>query len=188
MVPNVRARETAHGMGATGIGWRLFQVVGLVTALSWLVSYAVFLDGYTALTVVFGISNPVWFLGGLAYFLSPVVSVVLIAIAVWPRALAFLDRSNASALAARAVLVLVPLFWMGVVFVGGSAMMGELLAAPLGGTLALPVPGGAFFHVVFQHWFQGLVAIALGFVPEEFATLTDADRPAGIQCAVVQCS
>lgn len=44
-----------------------------------------------------------------------------------------------------------------------------------------------FLHVVFQHWFQGLVAVTIALVPEQFATLTESPTPAGIQCAVVQC-
>lgn len=169
------------------MGWRLFQLAGLLIALSWIVSYFLYLDGYTAMQVVFGTSNLLWFLGGIGYVLSPLLSVVLIGIAVWPRALAVLDGTDATALVARAVVFLVPVLWLGSVFVGDTAMIDRMLAAPLGHSTALPVVGGAFIHTVFQHWFQGLAAMLLALAPSRFSTLTDADHPAGIQCAVVQC-
>lgn len=179
-----RTRDAIHAPAAVGVGWRTFQLLGFLTAISWLVSYALFLDGYTALFAVFGTGNPLWMAGGIAYFLSPVISLVLIAIAVWPGALSVLNGEDAKAVAARSVLFVIPVLWMVVVFVGGSAMMYEMLHDPLGPTMALPVAGGAFFHVVFQHWFQGLTSIALALAPEQFRTLTDSDRPAGTGAVV----
>jgi len=181
-----QVRDTEHDTAPAGAGWRLFQLAGLLTAITWIASYFLYLDGYTALQVVFGTSNLLWFLGGIGYFLSPLLSVVLIGMAVWPRAFSFFTRGDTTALAVRAVVFLVPVLWLGSVFVGDTAMINRMLTAPLGHSSALPVVGGATIHVVFQHWFQGLAAMLLALVPERFTPLTDSEQPAGLQCAVVQ--
>lgn len=181
------SRETGPDGSLAGIGWRTFQLLGLLTALSWIVSYAMFLDGYEALAVVFQPNSVVGAVASLAYFLSPLISLVLVAIAVWPRALSALDGTSRVALAARSLLVLVPVIWLGTVFIGAPAMITGMFVDPLGHSMALPVFGGQFVHVLFQHWFQGLAAIALGLVPGRFGTLTHAARPAGLQCSVVEC-
>lgn len=170
-----------------GMGWRAFQIVGLVTALTWLVSYVVFLNGYEAFQTIFGLSNPLYILGGIGYGLSPIMSLALVVIAFWPGALGRLTRSDLPALVARAVLLVVPTLWLGAVFLGDSSMITAMVNAPLGRSSALGIVGGNVIHVVFQHWFQGSVAIALALVPSRFGTLTLAERPAGIQCAVVGC-
>lgn len=174
-----QAKDALQTPASLGVGWRLFQLGGFLTAVSWFLSYFLFLDGYTALQVVFGTDNLLWVIGGIGYFLSPLLSVVLIAIAVWPGALAFLNGDGRRALAARAVLFLIPFLWLGSVFVGDTAMVNQMLTNPLGKSVALPVMTGATVHVVFQHWFQGFAAMLLAMVPERFSTLTDSDRPAG---------
>jgi hypothetical protein len=49
----------------------------------------------------------------------------------------------------------------------------------------IPFAGGVFLHVVFQHWFQAIAAIAVALVPQQFDTLTESPTPAGVQCALV---
>lgn len=181
------SRETGHDTRPAGIGWRAFQLLGLLTALSWIVSYTVFLNGFEALGTVFAGTSPLWTVGGIAYFLSPAISVVLIGISVWPRALAVLDRGGWTAMVARSLLFAIPVLWLGTTFVGAPSMLTGMLNAPLGHSTALPIFGGAFVHTVFQHWFQGFAAIALALAPGRFEVLTDAERPAGIQCSFLQC-
>lgn len=179
-----QTQETLQHPASIGLAWRTFQLAGLVMAVSWIVSYLLFLDGYTALQVVFGTSNLLWFVGGIGYFLSPLISVILITIAVWPEALAILHGDDLKAIGLRAFLFVIPFLWLGSVFVGDTAMVDRMLTAPLGHSVALPVVGGAFFHTVFQHWFQGFAAMLLALVPTRFSTLTDSDRPAGTGAVV----
>lgn len=166
--------------------WRAFQGLALLSALSWLVSYILFVDGYTAITDGLG-GGFFGMVGGLVYGLSPVVSILLIGMALWPESFAFLERNGWKAWTARAVVFLVPLLWMANVLLGSSPMVDKLFTVPLQQSKALPVFGGVFLHVVFQHWFQGLAAIVIALVPEKFATLTESPTPAGIQCAIVDC-
>lgn len=177
------------GTGTDGIstGWRVLQVVALLSALSWLVSYVLFVDGYTALTEGLGGAGIFDTIGGIVYGLSPIVSLVVVAIALWPGAFSFLNDGDAKAVVARAVIFAIPFLWMANVLLGGSPMVDKLFTVPLQQSMALPVFGGVFLHVVFQHWLQGLIAITIALVPEQFATLTESPTPAGLQCAVVQC-
>lgn len=183
-----RTQKTLRGPASIGLGWRAFQVGGLLIAASWLFSYVVFLNGFEAWQTIFGLENPIWITFGIGYFFSPLLSIVLIAIAVWPGALALLNRGDRRALIARVGLFLVPTMWLGSVFVGDSAMIDAMIRNPLGHSRALPVTGGAFFHVVFQHWFQGFSAMLLALVPSHFATLTNSDRPAGTGAVVREVS
>lgn len=179
----------SRGAGTDRISteWRAFQIVALVAALSWLVSYVLFVDGYTALTEGLGGGGVFDTIGGIVFGLSPVVSLVVVAIAVWPEAFSFLDDGDSKAMVARAVIFLIPFLWMANVLLGGSPMVDKLFTVPLEPSMALPIPGGVFLHVVFQHWFQGLVAITIALVPEQFASLTESPTPAGLQCAVIEC-
>lgn len=184
-----QAESTEPGPAPSGeisTAWRAFQLVALLSALSWLVSYILFVDGYTALTEGLG-GGFFGTLGGIVYGLSPIVSILLIGIAFSPESFAFLEQRNWKAWVARAVIFLVPFLWMANVLFGSSPMVDKLFTAPLQQSKALPVFGGVFLHVVFQHWFQGLAAITIALVPEKFATLTESPTPAGIQCAVVEC-
>lgn len=183
----VQTAESDSSSGGISTGWRVFQVIALLAALSWLVSYVLFVDGYTALTEGLSGQGPFAMIGGIVFGLSPIVSLVVIGIAVWPEAFAFLDDGDAKAMIARAVIFLIPFLWMANVLFGGSPMVDKLFTRPLEQSMALPLFGGVFLHVVFQHWFQGLVAVTIALVPEQFSTLTDSPTPAGIQCAVVQC-
>lgn len=160
-----------------GLGWRLFQIVALISAVSWLFSYLLFGDPLGRL-------EPAW--GSIVWVLSPIISIFIIGIAVAPERLSFLQQSDAKGIAARSVLLLVAGLWMVNVFVG-TPMVDKLFAEPLAASRVIPAFGGVFLHVVFQHWFQALAAITLALVPEQFSTITDSPTPAGVQCAVVEC-
>lgn len=180
-----QAHETADVGGSDGIStvWRAFQVLGLVVALSWLVSFVLFSGPYQ------------WLYGGealtystLIFDLSPILSVVLILFAVAPDRLRFVEESNWKGYFARAVLFLLPVLWMLNVFFGPRAQMIDfLIQTPLQQSRMIPFFGGVFLHVVLQHWFQAITALAFALVPSQFATLTESPTPAGIQCAVVEC-
>lgn len=184
-----QADDARTGPAPTGeitTAWRLFQVVAFLAALSWLVSYVLFVDGYTALTEGLG-EGFFGMVGGVVYGLSPIVSILLLGIAFSPESFAFLDDRNWTAWVTRAVIFLVPFLWMANVLLGSSPMVDKLFTVPLEQSQALPVYGGVFLHVMFQHWFQGLAAITIALVPEKFAALTESPTPAGLQCAVVDC-
>lgn len=179
-----QTQETLQGPASIGPLWRIFQLLAMLTAVSWLISYAFYLNGYTALVQIFGIDSVFWFVGGVAYFLSPIISFVLIGMAVKPETFRFLNRGDAKARIARALLLLIPLCWLGTVFVGAPSMINPMLKDPLSHSTALPVTGGAFFHAVFQHWFQGFAAMVLALAPSRFARITESDRPAGTGAVV----
>lgn len=174
------------GVGASGdIGsvWRVFQILGLVVALSWLVSFILYSGPYE------------WLLAGevpsystLIFDLSPILSIFLIVLAVAPEKLAFVRGNDAKAWVTRAVLLALPVLWMLNVFFGPrSAMIDKLITIPLNQSGMIPFFGGVFLHVVFQHWFQAVTALVFALVPEQFGTLTESPTPAGVQCAVVDC-
>lgn len=176
------AEAQAQGTGTASSGgissaWRVFQAVGLLVALSWLGSWLL-VEGYARVGEGYG---------GLVFALSPLVSLVIIAMAVSPGSFAFLNDGDWKAWTARIVLFVIPFLWMYNVMFGGSPMVDKLFDIPLQQSKALPIYAGVFLHVVFQHWFQGLVAITIALVPEQFAALTESPTPAGLQCAVVDC-
>lgn len=127
----VQSQETGSGPGTIGTGWRVFQVIALLAALSWLVSYVLYVDGYTALTEGLGGQGIFATIGGIVYGLSPIVSLVVIGIAVWPEAFSFLNNRDAAAVTARAVIFLIPFLWMANVLFGGSPMVDKLFTVPL---------------------------------------------------------
>lgn len=172
--------------GEIGTGWRVFQVAALLSALSWLVSYILFVDGYTALTEGLGGGGILAQWGGIIYGLSPIISIIVIVMAVSPDSFGFLNDSNWKAWLARSVFFVIPFLWMINVFMG-TPMVDKLFTIPLDQSGALPIFGGVFLHVVFQHWFQALAAMTIALVPEKFAALTESPTPAGIQCAFVNC-
>lgn len=166
------------------IAWRLFQIVGLIVALSWLVSY-ISMEGYLA--ILSGGGPPgIPGLASIVFFFSPIVSVIVIVLAVKPEWLRIISESSPRGWVLRAIVLGFPLLWMVNVFVGW-VMVDKLITAPLGESNAVPLYAGVFFHVVFQHWFQSLAALVLGLVPDQFATLTESPTPAGVQCAVIDC-
>lgn len=182
------AHETADVGESGGIStiWRVFQVLGLLTALSWLVSFVLFSEPYGWVPGLLAGELPSY--GTLVFDLSPILSVVLILLAVAPDRLRFVESDDWQAYVARGVLFLLPVLWMLNVFVGPrSVMIDKLITVPLDPSGMIPLFGGVFLHVVFQHWFQAITALAFALVPGQFATLIESPTPAGVQCAVVQC-
>lgn len=170
--------------GGVGIGWRVFQVLGLITALSWLYSWLVFSAPFQWLGPLANGSLPEW--GAVVFDLSPIVSLIVITLAVAPEYLRFMEGDDAKAYLARAVVFVLPALWMLNVFVG-SPMINALIERPLGQSRMIPLYAGVFGHVVMQHWFQSIAAIAFALVPNQFGALTESETPAGIQCAVIEC-
>lgn len=184
-----QAHETSGGRTGSGnisTAWRVFQIVALLTALSWLVSYALFVSPFGWVGGLFNGELPAY--GDVVFDLSPIVSIFIITLAVFPERLSFLTSGNGIGTGvARAVLFVLPLLWMVNVMFGGSPMVDKLITVPLDASRMIPLPGGVFLHVVMQHWFQSIAAIALALAPQQFSTLTESPTPAGVQCAVVDC-
>jgi hypothetical protein len=166
------------------IGWRAFQALGLLSALSWLASYALFVTPFKWVGPMLGGTMPAW--GDVVFDLSPIVSVIVVLLAVAPEYLEFAEGRSAVAYALRAVVLVLPALWMLNVFVG-TPMVDKLITQPLAASRMIPTFAGVFLHVVFQHWFQAIAALGFALVPTQFGTLTESPTPAGIQCAVVRC-
>lgn len=186
------ATETHDSTGRAGIstGWRIFQVVALLTALSWLASYLLFTTpGAWVSPLLSGEMRLMEAWGSIVFDLSPILSIVIIGLAVFPERLSFLTRGDGwSSTATRVLIFVLPALWIVNVFIGPrSVMIDKLIASPLDASKMVPFYGGVFAHVVFQHWFQSFAALALALVPEQFSTLTESPTPAGVQCAVVDC-
>lgn len=180
-----QAHETSD-VGASGdisTVWRVFQILGLLVALSWLVSFILYSGPYEWLA-----AGEVPSYGTLVFDLSPILSIFLIVLALAPEKLAFVRGSDWKAWVTRAILLLLPVLWMLNVFTGPrSVMIDKLISVPLNQSGMIPFFGGVFLHVVFQHWFQAVTALVFALVPEQFGTLTESATPAGVQCAVVDC-
>lgn len=183
-----QATETqdAGRTGGVGIGWRAFQVLGLIVALSWLYSWLLISQPFQWVGPLMEGTLPGW--GAVIFDLSPIVSLIIIVMAVAPEYLHFLEGKDAKAYVARAIVFLLPALWMLNVFVGPrQAMITKLIETPLAESRMVALYGGVFLHVVFQHWFQSIAAIAFALVPDQFGALTESETPAGIQCAVINC-
>jgi hypothetical protein len=179
-------RTTGGEPNTIGTGWRIFQVLALLTALSWLGSFLLFSEPYGWVAGLFAGELPEW--GTLVFDLSPIVSIILILLAVAPGQLRFMEGDDWKAYLVRAVVLVLPALWMLNVFVGPrQVMIDKLIATPLDPSNMIPLWGGVFLHVVMQHWFQSIAAIAFALVPEQFDTLVESPTPAGVQCAVVEC-
>lgn len=182
------AHETSD-VGASGdisTVWRVFQVLGLVVALWWLYSFVRYSGPYDWVPGLAAGDLPSY--GTLVFDLSPILSVVLILLAVAPDRLRFVEDADWGGYVARAVLFLLPVLWMLNVFVGSrSVMIDKLINSPLAESGMVELYGGVFLHVVFQHWFQAVTVLAFALVPNQFGTLTESTTPAGVQCAVVDC-
>lgn len=183
--------DTGTGAGTTspiGIGWRVFQVLGLLSALAWLASYIIFVAPNGAFSWLAGLASgtvPAW--GTVVFDISPIVSIIVVLLAVAPRTLQFMQGSDWKAYTARAIAFIIPALWMLNVFVG-TPMVNKLITQPMEPSRMIPLFAGVFLHVVFQHWFQAIAAIAFSLVPDQFATLTAAETPSGVQCAVIDCT
>lgn len=166
--------------------WRVFQILGLVVALWWLYSFIRYSEPYQWIPALAGGELPSY--GTLVFDLSPILSLVLILLAVAPDQLRFVEDANWKGYLARGVLFLLPVLWMLNVFFGSrSIMIDKLINSPLAESGMVKLYGGVFLHVVFQHWFQAFAVLAFSLVPGQFATLTESETPAGLQCAVVEC-
>lgn len=177
--------SSADGVSDTiSIGWRAFQVLGLLSALSWLASYVLFASPFQWVGPLLRGTLPAW--GDVVFDFSPLVSVIVVLLAVAPERLDFAKGSSSTAFALRAVVLVLPALWMVNVFIG-TPMVDKLITQPLAASRMIPTVAGVFLHVVFQHWFQAIAAIGFALVPDQFRTLTASASPAGIQCAVVQC-
>lgn len=182
-----QAHETSSTGGVSGrisTGWRVFQVLGLLSALSWLTSYILFITPFKWVGPLLSGTLPSW--GTVVFDLSPIVSVIVILLAVAPERLRLVEGDSALAYAIRAVVLVLPALWMLNVFIG-TPMVDKLITQPLNPSRMIPTFAGVFLHVVFQHWFQAITALGFVLVPNQFGTLTESSTPAGIQCAVVQC-
>lgn len=183
-------RTGGTGTQNIGSGWRVFQVVALLTALSWLGSYFLIYNPFSGIESV--LSGGAGFMeawGDIVFDLSPILSVIIIALAVFPERLAFLTRGDDwTSAVMRVILFTLPVLWMVNVFIGPrSVMIDKLISQPLNQSGMIPLFGGVFLHVVFQHWFQAIATLTLALVPEKFTTLTESTTPAGVQCAIVEC-
>lgn len=159
-----------------GIGWRIFQLVALLTAVSWLFSYF----------VVRPPEIPALQWGAIVGFLSPIISLYIVGIALVPERMSFMQESNWKGWLGRGLLGVLSVLWMINVFIG-TPMVDNLFTQPLSPSGNIPLFAGVFFHVVFQHWFQTLAGLAMALIPKQFAALTESPSPAGVQCAVVDC-
>lgn len=178
--------EAVGGTDGVSIGWRLFQLLGLIVALSWLFSWLVYSQPYGWVGPLLDGELPSW--GTVIFDLSPIVSLIVITLAVAPGYLSFMKDGDAKAYVARAIVFLLPALWMLNVFLGPRAkMIDKLITIPLDQSKMVPLYGGVFLHVVMQHWFQSIAAVAFALVPDQFGALTESETPAGIQCAVIHC-
>jgi hypothetical protein len=183
-----QAHETSNvdASGDISTLWRGIQLLGLVVALSWLASFFLISEPYGWVPGLFAGNLPSY--GTVIFDLSPILSVVLILLAVAPDRLRSIEEANWKGYTARALLFVLPVLWMLNVFVGSrSQMIDMLIAHPLGSSKMVPFFAGVFAHVVLQHWFQAVTALVFALVPEKFGTLIESESPAGVQCAVVDC-
>ena len=165
-------------------GWRAFQILGLLSALSWLASYTLFVTPFQWVGPMLNGTVPAW--GDVVFDFSPFVSIVVILLTVAPGSLGFTNRSNVASYAVRTLVLALPVLWMLNVFIG-TPMVTKLFAHPLEPSRMVPIFAGVFVHVVFQHWFQAIAALGFALAPTQFEALTGSQTPAGIQCALVQC-
>lgn len=161
-----------------GLGWRLFQIIALVVAVSWLASYVLFGTPLDRLMTF------EW--GQIVWVLSPVISIFIIGMAVVPEKLAFIHESGPKGYGTRFLLFLIATLWMVNIFID-TPMVTMLFEDPQGASKMIPLYAGVFLHVVVQHWLQALAAISIALVPAQFATLTQSSTPGGVQCAVIDC-
>ena len=167
------------------IGWRAFQVLALIVGLSYIVGWVI--GDPTRFLTKANSGGIVMMYAGAVLFLSPLVSILLLILAVDPNSLAFLtEKDTPAAKVALAVIFIFTLAWMMNLYLY-TPMYTKLVSNPMGPAKVLPIPGGITLHTVFQHWFQSIAVFVFAIMPEKFATLTTSSKPAGVQCAVVDC-
>lgn len=166
---------------SVGAGWRAFQAVALVTAISYVVGW-ITLDPVHYLTG-WGTGSELTL--GLITFFSPLISITLIGLALAPDSLSWLtDADTWTSRVLLGLLLGLALSWMFAgAFTGG--MYELLVTSPLEASVLLPFTGGVFLHLAFQHWFQSIALIVLAVQPQGFRSLTEAPTPAGLHHAVL---
>lgn len=165
--------------------WRVFQLAVFVVALSYLVGW--YIGGPTRFLDKAASGGLVQTWAGLILFASPLISVLLIVLAIWPNTLAALsEKKTVGAKVLLGIIFLFTLAWL-VNALLYTPMYSKLLENPMGQAKVLPIPGGLTLHMVFQHWFQSAAVLVFALVPEKFSTLTQSESPAGLQCAIVDC-
>ena len=175
-------RETGSEIS---LGWRTVQVAVLVVALSYIAGWII--GGPTRFLDKAASGGIVQTYAGLVLFASPLISVLLLTLAVWPHALADLAaKENFWAKVGLALIFLLTAAWLVNAYLY-TPMYTKLMTDPLGAAKVLPIPGGVALHMIFQHWFQSAAVIVFAVWPEKFTTLTHSSQPAGVQCAVVDC-
>lgn len=183
-----QAHETEGSGSVDSISpaWRVFQLAVFVVALSYLVGW--YIGGPTRFLNKAASGGLVQTWAGLILFASPLISVLLIILAIWPNTLAALsEKKGLGAKVLLAVIFLFTLAWLVNAFLY-TPMYSKLLSNPMGPAKVAPFPGGLTLHMVFQHWFQSAAVLIFALFPEKFSTLTQSSQPAGLQCAIVDCS
>lgn len=176
------AEQTIQGSGVS-VGWRVFQVIALLSAVSYIAGW-IYGDPSRYLAGLGGADLAAY--TGIISFLSPIVSVFLIGLALVPNRLKWLtDAQTTPAKITLGFLLALTVAWMVNAFF--TPMYGKLVTVPLDPSGVLPIKGGVFLHMVFQHWFQSMATIVLAVAPKTFRDITDSPTPAGLQCAVVEC-
>lgn len=166
-----------------GPTWRAFQIIGFIAAVTYLVGWLMG-DPTRYLT---GNATAVETLTGMVSFLSPIVALIMIGLAVSPESFKPLtQRKDLASYTVLGIILVLTVAWL----VNGwfTPMYEKLVTIPLDPSMVAPVPGGVFFHMVFQHWFMSFATIALVLYPDGFTTITESETPAGFQCAVVECT
>lgn len=164
-----------------GLGWRIFQLVGLVAGLSYLVGWL----GGNPMRYIEGMESPLTVWTGTIALLSPLVAIALILLAIDPHAIGFLRKRTPAARVGQALFVILTVGWM-VNALLWAPMYTKFFTTPMAPAGVLPIPGGVFLHMVLQHWFQSIAVLALALAPQRFTALTDSPQ-ARVECAVVKC-
>lgn len=167
-----------------GAGWRVFQVLALIAGVSYIIGWVAagpasyfngIVDSPTALSSYTSLIS----------FLSPIVALAAILLAVDPHRLNLLTRKSAAARTAAVLLLILTVGWL----LNGmfTPMYEKLITVPMNPSQVLPIPGGVFLHMVLQHWFMSIAVLTLALMPSRFSALIANTRPTALQCAVVRC-
>lgn len=179
------SRRAPDERGRIHPGWRIFQIIGLLAAVSYIIGWATTNPGSRLDAMRADVSSlDAW--TGLVTFLSPIVGLAMIVLALEPRAFRFMtERSRAGRIAGVLLLLLTAGWFLNALL--NTPMYDKLLNTPMSQSKVLPITGGVFLHMVFQHWFMSAAVFVLALAPSVFAPLIRSPRPAGLQCAVISC-
>lgn len=177
------AEDTDRTERRIGPTWRAFQVIGFIAAVTYIIGWAV----NDPSRYLVGNATLLQSATGVVAFLSPIVALIMIGLAVSPESFRPLTQHDTvlAKVTLGAVLVLTALWLVnGLVF---TPMYTKFVTTPLNPSMVVPIPGGVALHMIFQHWFMSFSVIALVLNPDGFKTITESETPAGLQCAVVEC-